>query len=52
MTLDGEVLGQFGSLSVPGHIWRTLQRLGSWVERSSWANGPALCVLTASAWAE
>jgi hypothetical protein len=32
LTLDGEVLGQFGSLTVPGQVWRTLQRLGSWVE--------------------
>jgi hypothetical protein len=31
-TLDGEVLGAFGSLTVPGGIWRTLQRLRSWVE--------------------
>ena len=27
-----EVLGQFGSLTVPRQVWRTLQRLGSWVE--------------------
>jgi HNH endonuclease len=32
LALDGEMLGQFGSLTVPGHVWRTLQRLGSWVE--------------------
>jgi len=32
LSLDGETLGAFGSLTVPGHIWRTLQRLGSWVE--------------------
>jgi HNH endonuclease len=32
LTLDGEVLGQFGGLTVLGQVWRTLQRLGSWVE--------------------
>jgi len=32
LTLDGEVLRAFGSLTVPGHVWRTLQRLGAWVE--------------------
>ena len=32
LTLDGEMLGAFGHLTVPGHVWRTLQRLGSWVE--------------------
>jgi hypothetical protein len=30
--LESEVLGAFGTLSVPGHVWRTLQRLGAWVE--------------------
>jgi hypothetical protein len=32
LVLDGETLSTFGHLLVPGHIWRTLQRLGSWVE--------------------
>jgi SAM-dependent methyltransferase len=32
LTLEGETLGTFGTLAVPGHIWRTLQRLGSWIE--------------------
>jgi hypothetical protein len=32
LTLEAEMLGAFGTLTVPGHIWRTLQRLGSWVE--------------------
>jgi hypothetical protein len=32
LTLDGEVLDAFGSLPVPGNVWRSLQRLGSWVE--------------------
>src|SRR3954453_13162715 len=40
MVLDPEVLATFGRLTVPGHVWRTLQRLGSWVEPvlvSEWA---------------
>ena len=40
LPLDGEALGAFGSLRVPGHIWRTLQRLGAWIEPvlvSEWA---------------
>lgn len=32
LTLDREVLDAFGSLTVPGSVWRTLQRLGAWVE--------------------
>jgi protein-L-isoaspartate O-methyltransferase len=32
LTLDGAALTAFGNMTVPGHIWRTLQRLGSWVE--------------------
>lgn len=32
LTLDRDILAAYGSLSVPGHIWRTLQRLGPWVE--------------------
>jgi SAM-dependent methyltransferase len=32
LVLDGETLSTFGHLVVPGHIWRTLQRLGAWVE--------------------
>ena len=32
LTLDGETLRTFGTLTVPGPIWRTLQRLGVWVE--------------------
>ena len=30
--LDGEILRAFGNLTVPGHIWRALQRLGVWIE--------------------
>jgi SAM-dependent methyltransferase len=32
LMLDGEMLGAFGTLTVPGHIWRSLQRLGAWIE--------------------
>ena len=32
LILDGEFLATFGSLTVPGPVWRTLQRLGAWVE--------------------
>jgi len=30
--LEGDTLRSFGTLGVPGPIWRTLQRLGAWVE--------------------
>ena len=30
--LEGDTLRSFGTLAVPGPIWRTLQRLGAWVE--------------------
>ncbi|PXA98365.1 methyltransferase type 11 [Nostoc sp. 3335mG] len=32
LTLDVETLRKWGSLSVPGPVWRTLTRLGAWVE--------------------
>lgn len=32
LIIDGDALAGFGTLTVPGHVWRTLQRLGSWVE--------------------
>ena len=32
LALDAETLAQFGTLSVPGHVWRAMQRLGSWIE--------------------
>lgn len=32
LTIDMDMLGAFGKLAVPGHIWRALQRLGSWIE--------------------
>lgn len=40
IVLDAETLRGFGVISVPGPIWRTLQRLGAWVEPvlvSKWA---------------
>src|SRR5690606_11628308 len=30
--MDAETLRSFGTISVPGPVWRTLQRLGSWIE--------------------
>jgi SAM-dependent methyltransferase len=30
--LDVETLSQFGSLLVPGHVWRAMQRYGAWIE--------------------
>lgn len=38
--MDAETLGSFGVIGVPGPVWRTLQRLGAWVEPvlvSEWA---------------
>jgi SAM-dependent methyltransferase len=38
--LDAETLRAFGTIAVPGPVWRTLQRLGAWVEPvlvSEWA---------------
>ncbi len=32
IVMDAETLRSFGTLGVPGPVWRTLQRLGSWVE--------------------
>lgn len=32
LALDAETLWAFGRLSVPGHVWRAMQRLGSWIE--------------------
>lgn len=32
LTLDAATLEAGGWLTVPGHVWRTLQRLGAWVE--------------------
>jgi SAM-dependent methyltransferase len=31
-TLDADLLAAFGDLSVPGPIWRTMLRLGAWIE--------------------
>ena len=38
--MDAETLWSFGAIGVPGPVWRTLQRLGAWVEPvliSEWA---------------
>lgn len=40
IVMDAETLRSFGSIAVPGPVWRSLQRLGAWVEPvlvSEWA---------------
>lgn len=32
IAMDAETLCSFGTIGVPGPVWRTLQRLGAWVE--------------------
>ena len=32
IALGADALGAFGRLAVPGHVWRTMQRLGVWIE--------------------
>jgi hypothetical protein len=32
LSLDGGTLAAYGSLTVPGHVWRAMQRLGAWIE--------------------
>ena len=32
IALDSNTLASFGKLAVPGHIWRAMQRLGTWIE--------------------
>lgn len=32
LVLDGKTLALFGSITVPGHVWRAMQRLGAWIE--------------------
>jgi hypothetical protein len=32
LVLDRETLSLFGTILVPGHIWRAMQRLGAWIE--------------------
>ena len=32
LVLDGDTLAMFGTISVPGHVWRAMQRLGAWIE--------------------
>lgn len=38
--LDLQALGRWGSITVPGHLWRALSRFGAWIEPmlvSEWA---------------
>lgn len=40
LTVDGSFLRSYGTLSVPGNVWRAMQRLGAWIEPvlvSEWA---------------
>jgi SAM-dependent methyltransferase len=32
VNLTAEFLSEWGTLSVPGHLWRTMLRLGTWIE--------------------
>lgn len=32
LALDSDTLRRFGSLVVPGHVWRAMLRLGTWIE--------------------
>lgn len=32
LALDAASLSAFGTLAIPGHIWRAMQRLGAWIE--------------------
>lgn len=32
LTLDAETLRAYGTIRVPGHVWRAMQRLGAWIE--------------------
>ncbi len=32
LSLDAETLLSFGTLAVPGHVWRAMQRLSAWIE--------------------
>ena len=32
LVLDRETLALFGTIVVPGHIWRAMQRMGAWIE--------------------
>ena len=40
LVLDRETLALFGTIVVPGHIWRAMLRMGAWIEpvlTSEWA---------------
>ncbi len=32
LALDADTLAAFGTIGVPGHVWRAMQRLGSWID--------------------
>jgi len=32
LVLDSETLRAYGTIAVPGHIWRAMQRFGAWIE--------------------
>lgn len=32
LTLDIDTLWRWGSMTIPGHVWRALTRLGAWIE--------------------
>lgn len=32
LVLDADSLSLFGTMIVPGHVWRAMQRLGAWIE--------------------
>jgi SAM-dependent methyltransferase len=32
LIVEGEALTGFGTLRVPGHVWRAMQRMGAWIE--------------------
>lgn len=32
LVLDAATLAAFGTMSFPGHVWRAMQRLGTWIE--------------------
>jgi len=40
LVIDSELMGAYGVITVPGHVWRAMQRLGAWIEPvlvSEWA---------------
>jgi SAM-dependent methyltransferase len=40
LVIDSGLMGAYGIITVPGHVWRAMQRLGAWIEPvlvSEWA---------------